>query len=268
MTCGHGYAPFRGSLIDAGERRGGGHRGRAEVDLGVRVAHAALEVAVGGGERHLAVAERALVDAEAGAAAGVHDHGARPHQVEDVALVERLLEDAAGGGEDEHAGALRHLLAAQDVRGGGDVVEAAVGAGADDDLVDLRAGDRVDRLHVVHGVRAGDLRREGRSVDLDHALVDGVRVGVHEGDRVRDARHLAQVAHRLLVAGDDAGGGAGLDRHVAQDEAAGGGHRPDRLAVELDDAEVGALGGEEADEVEDQVLGADVRRRSGRRPRP
>src|SRR5574341_468566 len=118
-----------GVTDDPGECRGRSHLGRAEVNLRVRVAHAALEVPVGGRERHLAVAEGTLVDAEARPAARIHDHGTRLHQVEHVAPVERLLEDAGGSGEDQHARAPRQLAAAQDSRGGFDVVESAVGTG-------------------------------------------------------------------------------------------------------------------------------------------
>src|SRR5574340_993177 len=92
---------------DARDGRGGRDGGRAEVDLRLRVPHPPLEVPVRRGDGALAVAERPLVDAEARAAAGVHDDGARLHEVGDVAAVERLLEDAPGGGEDEHPRPLR-----------------------------------------------------------------------------------------------------------------------------------------------------------------
>src|SRR5450756_2724502 len=67
----------------AGHGRGGRSGRRAQIDGRLGVAHAPVEVAVGGAEADLAVGEDALVDADAGAAAGVGDHGAGvPEHVE------------------------------------------------------------------------------------------------------------------------------------------------------------------------------------------
>src|SRR5664279_2987874 len=84
---------FPGIGDDASYGRGRRHHGAAEVDEARGIAHAALEVAVGGAEGRLAVPQRALVDAQAGPAAGVHDHRAGLHEVVDVALVQGLGED-------------------------------------------------------------------------------------------------------------------------------------------------------------------------------
>src|SRR5512145_815745 len=73
---------------DARDGAGGGHGRAAEVDLRLGIAHAALEVAVRGGERHLVVAQGALVDPEAGAAAGVHDDGACLHENMEIARIQ------------------------------------------------------------------------------------------------------------------------------------------------------------------------------------
>src|SRR5512145_2083566 len=88
--------PSFGSGIgdDAGDGAGGGHSRRAEVDLGVGVAHAPLEVAVGGGQGDVAVGEGPLVHAQAGAAARIHDHGAGLHEGGNVALLQGLQVDA------------------------------------------------------------------------------------------------------------------------------------------------------------------------------
>src|SRR5665811_1290109 len=67
----------------AGHGRGGRGRRRAKVDGRLGVAHAPVEVAVGGAETDLAVGEDAFVNADAGAAAGIGDHGASvPEHVE------------------------------------------------------------------------------------------------------------------------------------------------------------------------------------------
>src|SRR5450756_3087565 len=86
----------------AGHGRGGRGGRRAQIDGRLGVAHAPVEVAVGGAEADLAVGEDALVDAHAGAAAGVGDHGAgvpepvsythlRAHETRHDHLVCRLL---------------------------------------------------------------------------------------------------------------------------------------------------------------------------------
>src|SRR5450759_1621886 len=75
---------------DAGDGRGGRDGRAAQVDLGFRVAHAPLEVAVRRAERCLVVAECAFVHAQAGSATRVHDHGAGLHEVLHVALVHGL----------------------------------------------------------------------------------------------------------------------------------------------------------------------------------
>src|SRR5512133_252633 len=87
---------------DAGNGRRGGDGRTAQVDLGLGVPHASLEVPVRRAEGGLVVAQRPLVHAEAGAASGVHHHRAGGHEVLYVALGERLRENPARRGEDEH----------------------------------------------------------------------------------------------------------------------------------------------------------------------
>src|SRR3990170_3167491 len=71
---------------------GAGRRdGRAaQVDLGPRVAHAALEVAVGGSKRHLLIPESPLVDAQTGTTARIHHHGTGFHEFLQVPGLKRL----------------------------------------------------------------------------------------------------------------------------------------------------------------------------------
>ena len=54
-----------------------------------------------------------------------------------------------------HAG--HHLFAADDGRCGGNVLEAAVGAGAQERLLNARPRYLRERRHIVHAVRAGDV---------------------------------------------------------------------------------------------------------------
>ena len=175
----HDDSPPSGSRVgdDAGQRGRRRHRRRAEVDFGFRVAHPPLEVAVRGGQRDLAVAERALVDAEAAAAARIHDDRARFHKVGQDAELEGGLVDPPRRREHDHPDAARHLAPVQDARRHLQIVQAAVGARPDDDLVDPRPCHLAHGLHVVHRVRAGDLRLKRRAVDLDHPVVPGVGIG-------------------------------------------------------------------------------------------
>jgi len=69
-----------------------------------------------------------------------------------------LAVDLGRGREDQHARARGHFPALHDFGGDGEVIEPAIGAGADDDLVDGGADDLINGLHIVHRVRAGNLR--------------------------------------------------------------------------------------------------------------
>ena len=69
------------------------------------------------------------------------------------------------------------LASAQDIADLAQVAQAAVGAGADDDLIDLHVLDLVGRLDIVGQARQGDDRPQVGHVDLDDAGVVGVRIG-------------------------------------------------------------------------------------------
>src|SRR5664279_3792287 len=75
---------------DAREGRRRRDGGRREIHVCARIPHPPLEVPVRRRDRRLAVAERTLVDAEARAAARVHDDGAGGHEVAEVAETHRL----------------------------------------------------------------------------------------------------------------------------------------------------------------------------------
>src|SRR3990167_4945317 len=80
----------------AGDRAGRRDRRRAQVDLGLGVAHPPLEVAVRGRQPDLAAAQGSLVHAEARAAAGVADDRAGLDEVLERAAEQRLAVDAPG----------------------------------------------------------------------------------------------------------------------------------------------------------------------------
>jgi hypothetical protein len=70
-------SPLRGSARTPATAEAAATAGEQRYDLRLRVPHPPLEVPVRGGDGDLVVAEGPLVDAEARAAAGVHDDGAR-----------------------------------------------------------------------------------------------------------------------------------------------------------------------------------------------
>ena len=82
----------------------------------------------------------------------------------------RVALDGLGARHHPGADAGRDLAAARDFGGGAQIAEAAVGAGADEDPIDRRAGDRRAGLqpHVVErGLQRGTARR----------IVDRLRIG-------------------------------------------------------------------------------------------
>ena len=120
----------------AGQRRGGGHVRAGQVDLAAGMAHAADEVAVGGRHGALALGEDAHVAAEAGAAGRRAEGAARLDEGLHGAVGDRVETHLLRARQDDAAHVRVNLLAAQDRGRLTQVREAAVGAAADDDLVD------------------------------------------------------------------------------------------------------------------------------------
>ena len=123
----------------AGDCAGRRDGGACQVDFRLHMAHAAHKVAVGGGNA------RARPRPEC--PYGRPGRGRRWACETTAARLDKDLRagppcmhcmiDVLRGGDDDAAHALGHLAALEDLRGGAQVVDAAVGAGADDDLVDL-----------------------------------------------------------------------------------------------------------------------------------
>src|SRR6185437_1513023 len=200
------------------DRRGGRHLGAHEVRAAAR-ALAAFEVAVGGGGATLAGRQTVVVHAEAHRAAGVAPLETRllEHAVEAFLLGLRLHEARARHHQRlAHAGS--DALPLHHLRGRAQVLDARVGARADEDLVDPNRGDRrvgleahvgkrafhrvaphrvllalgighaiLDRDHHLGRSAPGDLRLQPRGIDLDHLV---------------EAR--ARIRHQRLPVGDGA----------------------------------------------------------------
>src|SRR5262249_26581048 len=113
----------------------GGHFGANQVRT-TALALAALEVAVRGRGAALARAQDVRIHAEAHRAAGLAPF--EPGRLED--LVETLLLglrlDQAGAWDDHGSHSRTDLLAAHHSRGGPQVLDAGVGAGADEDPIE------------------------------------------------------------------------------------------------------------------------------------
>ena len=167
----------------AGQGRPGGHRRAGQVVVARPLL--AGKVAVAGRDLHLALADHADVAGGAAATAGIADDKAGVEQRLQHAALQHLAIHLAGGRHHRGHHAWRDMLALDHLGDGGEILEAAVGAGADKDRVDPGAGHLAHRLDVVRLGRAGDERLQAGDVDLDLLGVLGVRVGVDGRQVVR-----------------------------------------------------------------------------------
>src|SRR3954468_16901766 len=120
----------------AGHRGGHSHRGAHQVGASA-AALPAFEIAVRGGSAALAGLQLVGVHGEAHGAAGLTPVEAGFLEDDVQALVLRLLLHEAGAGHDHRVDAVGDLAALRDRGRSAQVLDPAVGAGADEDLVDL-----------------------------------------------------------------------------------------------------------------------------------
>ena len=147
------------------------------------------------------------------------------------------------------------MLALQNLVGSLHILNAAVRAGADDDLVDLDAPALSGRVGVFGQVRVADGRLERVKVNRDGLLVLGIGVSL-----VLRPRALA--AAREIRLGDcidreDAVLGTGLDGHIADAEPVLHRQAADALAGKLKALVQRAGYTDFADEVQDDILAGD-----------
>jgi hypothetical protein len=292
-VAGHQLADIREPARD---RRRGGHGGGGEMGP-TAAALAAFEVAVGGGHATLARGKLIGVHGEAHGAAREAPFEARVDEDLREPLLLGLGAHEAGARNHHGAQAVLDLLALQDRRGGAQVLDPAVGAGADEDRVDL------DVLEALAGPEAHVVERAARSLDLAAREVLGRRHGAGDGQHVLGARapshdggdvlaangdHLVEmralvgverappgqrglpllalggmgaalhVSEGLLVGRDQARPRAALDGHVADRHAAFHAELADRLPAVLDDVAGAARGAGVADDRQGDVLGGDA----------
>ena len=190
--------------------------------------------------------------AQAGAAGGGGDGAARLDEGLNETLLHGLEDDFLGGGDDDAPHAVGHLPALEDGGGGSQVADAAVGAGADDHLVDRQAGHLRHHLGVLGQVGHGHGGLQLVQVD-DH--LPGVhRVGVGLEGLAGAVHPAADVLHGLFVHGEDAILAAGLDGHVGDGEPVVHGQRGNSLPGKLQGLVQSAVHPDLPDQVEDHVL--------------
>ena len=192
----------------------------------------------------------------------------------------------------------RHLAPLGDLGGGAQVLDAPVGARADEHAIDLdpverRAGlerhvfERAlhgaaaigiglvrrignaagDRHHILGAGAPGDVGGDLRRRQRDLLVVTGAgirdqlpprRLGQLPGPRLGGKSASLQVLEGGLVRRHQPGPGAGLYRHVANRHAPRHVEPAQRRAGVLDDVAGAAGGADGADDGQDQVLGGDA----------
>ncbi len=201
LNC-HGLFPLLHQLgrigdesRDRGSRR---HIGAGEINLTVHVAHPANEIAVGGGDRPLPGGENPHMPAQAGPAGGGGDHGPRLHENIEQSLMQAVQPDLLGGGNDDAPHPVGHLPAAQHLGGGPHVLHPAVGAGADDHLVDLHLAAVVHGFCVFGQMGEGNGGAQSGEVDRDSILILRVGIGLeYPRFPLKRSRTYAPWSHRL-----------------------------------------------------------------------
>ena len=107
-----------------------------------------------------------------------------------------------------------NMPAAQDTRGGGHVVVAAVGAGAEIHHVDVDAPHVAQIDNIVHGAGSCDLRLEQIKIDRQRPAVTRVGLDPQPG-------RCITIGCRRAGGWNDAGLGADFDRHRGERGAIG-----------------------------------------------
>ncbi|OPY89946.1 MAG: hypothetical protein A4E73_02751 [Syntrophaceae bacterium PtaU1.Bin231] len=190
--------------------------------------------------------------AETGTAGGRTDQGVRLEEDIEKPLVHRRLVDERRRRDDDEPDVRRGLLSLQDLCGHPQVLDAPVGAGPDDHLVDLHLSRLADPPRIGGKGREGHLRFDLRDVDIDDLGVPRVRIGL-----VKDEfplRPLLDVDPRDFVGREDAALPPRLDGHVGHGQAVGHGQFRDGAPRELQGLVQGAVNADPPDEIQDQVL--------------
>ena len=163
------------------QRAGRDDSGRTQIHVGIAIAHAALEITIGGADRDLAFLHQTATQADASAAPGRQRNGAR---------VDQSLPITSGLRPGLHFGARRgeikfdavgnvSALGAHDFGGVMQILEARVHARQQIRLLNghmfpLHFRQRHHRLHFIG---PGHMRNHGRQIEFQFDGVLSVRVG-------------------------------------------------------------------------------------------
>jgi len=282
----------------AGECSGGGHYGANQVRAAV-AALAAFKVTVGGAGAALVRRENVGVHADAHAAACVAplESGVGENFVE--AFFFRGGFDSAGAGNDKRLlDGFRDMLAFDEMRGGAEIVETGIGAGADEDAVhgNIRDGRSGLEAHVFErafggflivqvleivrvryargyaGDHAGictpgDLRSDFFGLQLDGHIEFGVFVGMQQFPALdgflkffpsRNEGPAFEIRERGVIGRDHSSAGAAFNGHVADGHAAFHGKFANGLAAVFRNVARAAADADFADDGENDVLCGDA----------
>ncbi len=200
----------------------------------------------------LARCQNAHVAAQTGAAGGGGDDAARIDKGGSPAPQDALLINSHGGGDDDAAHALGDVLALEDVVGGFHVLQTAVGAAADDHLIDLDVLALAGNMGILGQVGVADGGLQCAEVDLDGLFVHGIGVSFVEHRRALAAACKISLGH--LVHREDAVLGTGLNRHIADAQAVVHGKPCHARAGELHRLIQCAVHTDHADDMQNQIL--------------
>ena len=148
------------------------------------------------------------------------------------------------------------MLALEHVVGGFHVLQTAVGAAADHNLIDLDVLALAGKVGVLGQVGVADGGFQLVQIDLNGLFVLGIRVGLKE-HRLTLAAAL-EVAAGHIVHREDAVLGTGFDGHVADAQAVVHRQAGNARAGELHGFVQRTVHTDHADDVQDQVLAGDA----------
>ena len=164
--------------------------------------------------------------------------------------------NALGGRDNDAPDAGSQAAALQELRGGGHVGKLAIGAGANDDLVDGDVLPLPGGMGVFRQMRVGHGAVHLAQVDLHGALILRVRVRLIGGPGAVNAALHVGLGH--AVHGKNAVLGAGLDGHVGDGQPVIDGQLRHAGACKFQRLVAGAVHADHADEGQDHILAGDV----------
>ena len=219
------------------------------------MAHAAHEVAVGGGDAALPGGQDAHIASQAGAAGGGGDDAARVQENVGEAPLHALPVDVHGGGDDDAPDIFCQMFPVQNGGGGLQIGQLAVGAGANDNLVDSDILSLPGAVGVFGEMGVGHGAVHLGKVDVHSALILCVAVRFIGGPgAVHPALHIG-FCH--LVHGEDAVFRPGLNGHIGDGQPVVDSQPVHARPGELQGLIPGPVHADHADEGQNHVLAGD-----------